>query len=133
MDEAGRAARAAEVRAAFAGLLQIRRLTGSVPAEWERNRMVRAVALTLEAAGVPASAVDEEGLRVATGYRVRVADREGAVRVDWVGPAGSGAAHEEETRLAECVRALDSASGWECLRYRGARGRRYLEVEVGGG
>ncbi|MQS36185.1 hypothetical protein FFZ77_11405, partial [Streptomyces katsurahamanus] len=43
--------RAAEVRAAFAGLAQIRRLTGDggAPADWERRQPVRAVALALEA------------------------------------------------------------------------------------
>jgi hypothetical protein len=129
--EQGGGQRAAEVRAAFAGLMQIRRLTGAVPAEWERNRMVRAVALTLEAAGLPPSALDAEGARVVTGYRVLDAPgREGgAVRVEWAGPPGSGAAHEEQARLTECARALEAAGGWDALLYRGPRGRRFLEVE----
>ncbi|KIF78471.1 hypothetical protein QR77_01100, partial [Streptomyces sp. 150FB] len=57
--------RAVDVRVAFDGLLQIRRLTNggaadpvAVPARWERLRTVRAVALALEAAGMAPSAVD---------------------------------------------------------------------------
>jgi hypothetical protein len=129
------AARAAEVRAAFDGLLQIRRLTGAgpgaagEPAAWERARPVRAVALALEAAGVPPSAVDAEGRRVVTGYRVVPGDRPGCVRVEWAGPAGSGAAHEEEAALKRCAGVLERL-GWEALLYRGPRRHRYLEVEA---
>ncbi|MCM2391261.1 hypothetical protein [Streptomyces albipurpureus] len=120
--------RATEVRKAFAGLTQIRRLTGTAPAAWELNQMVRAVALALEAAGMSPSAVGADGTRVATGYRVRPGDRPGMVCVDWLGPAGSGAAQEEEQRLGECAEALGAAS-WEALLYRGPRRRRFLEVE----
>lgn len=120
--------RAAEVRTAFEGLLQIRRVTHTAPAPWELNQMVRAVALALEAAGIPPSALDASGARTATGYRVRASDRPGMVCVDWLGPAGSGAAQEEETRLTECARTL-SDLGWEALLYRGPRHRRFLEVE----
>ncbi|MFI1014281.1 hypothetical protein [Streptomyces sp. NPDC020965] len=127
---AGADDRAAQVRTAFDGLSQIRRLTGTAPATWERLRPVRAVALALEAGGVPPSAVDAEGGRVATGYRVRGADRAGVVWVEWLGPAGSGAAREEEVRLRECVTVL-AAAGWEALLYRGPRRRRFLEVEPG--
>lgn len=121
--------RGADVRKAFAGLTQIRRLTGTAPAAWELNQMVRAVALALEAGGVPPSAVGDDGARVATGYRVRDGDRPGMVYVEWLGPAGSGAAQEEEERLGECVTALGAAGGWEALLYRGPRRRRFLEVE----
>ncbi|MGW6240239.1 hypothetical protein [Streptomyces sp. NPDC055094] len=137
-------ARTAEVRVAFEGLLQIRRLThtgpgdaAAVPAPWERRRPVRAVALALEAAGLPASAVDGSGQRVATGYRVRAADppaaaRAGgtpaAVRVEWLGPHGAGAAQDEERALTECAAVL-TRLGWEALLYRGPRRRRFLEVE----
>ncbi|GAA2500821.1 hypothetical protein [Streptomyces gobitricini] len=133
--------RAAEVRVAFEGLLQIRRLTGTaggepaaVPAVWERNRPVRAVALALEAAGIAPSAVDGEGRRVATGYRVGPGEGTGAVRVEWVGPPGGGAAQDEESALGECARVLGRL-GWEALLYRGPRKRRFLEVESlpGGG
>ena len=120
--------RAIEVRAAFEGLLQIRRVTGTAPAAWELTRMVRAVALTLEASGVPASALDQTGTRTATGYRVRAADRPATVCVDWLGPPGAGAAQEEEQRLTECASILQ-ALNWDALLYRGPRHRRFLEVE----
>ncbi|QGV77452.1 hypothetical protein [Streptomyces ficellus] len=127
--------RAAGVRVAFEGLLQIRRLTNTgggdpeaVPAVWERNRPVRAVALALEAAGTAPSAVDAEGRRVATGYRVGPEEEPGTVRVEWLGPPGGGAAHEEEDALGRCARVLDRL-GWEALLYRGPRRRRFLQVE----
>ncbi|WP_327242370.1 hypothetical protein [Streptomyces sp. NBC_01320] len=127
--------RAASVRTAWEGLLQIRRLTNTgwadpetVPAQWELHRTVRAVALALEAAGVPASAVDASGQRVATGYRVQEGGTPGTVRVEWLGPPGSGAAHEEDTELTRCAAALGQL-GWTALLYRGPRRRRFLEVE----
>lgn len=120
--------RVAEVRTAFDGLLQIRRVTGTAPAAWELNQMVRAVALTLEAAGIPPSATDASGARTATGYRVRASDSPRMVCVDWLGPPGSGAPQEEETKLTECATRL-TGLGWEALLYRGPRHRRFLEVE----
>ncbi|MFE2296421.1 hypothetical protein [Streptomyces sp. NPDC059452] len=123
--------RAASVRTAFEGLLQIRRLTGggqAVPAPWELHRPVRAVALALESSGVTPSAVDASGHRVSAGYRVRTGEPAGSVRVDWAGPPGSGAAHHEEEALAECAEVLRRL-GWTVLLYRGPRRRRYLEVE----
>ncbi|MDQ0988623.1 hypothetical protein [Streptomyces sp. V2I9] len=133
------AVRAASVRTAFEGLLQIRRLTGAArpdpvaaPAPWERNRPVRAVALALEHAGVVPSAVDPSGRRVSAGYRVGEGESAGSVRVEWTGPPGSGAVHGEEEALADCAAALREL-GWTVLLYRGARRRRYLEVEPPGG
>ncbi|MGW0120417.1 hypothetical protein [Streptomyces sp. NPDC003327] len=127
--------RAREVRAALDGLLGIRRLTNgtggdpaAVPAEWERRQPVRAVALALEAGGFAPSAVDSAGERTATGYRVTAGERPGTTVVEWLGPPGGGAAQEEATALAGCVRALERL-GWEALLYRGPRGRRFLEVE----
>ncbi|MGW2053102.1 hypothetical protein ACWCOZ_04130 [Streptomyces sp. NPDC001840] len=131
----GPRARAAEVRVAFEGLLQIRRLThtgagdpAAVPAPWERQRPVRAVALALEAAGLAPSAVDGAGLRTATGFRVLVGERPASVRVEWLGPPGGGAAQDEERALTECAAVLERL-GWEALLYRGPRRRRFLEVE----
>ncbi|MEU2246735.1 hypothetical protein [Streptomyces sp. NPDC019224] len=128
-------ARAASVQSAFAGLLQIRRLANggradpeSVPAPWELHRPVRAVALVLEAAGLPASAVGPSGGRTQKGYRVAAGSSPGTVRVEWLGPPGSGAAYEEEDELSRCAAALRE-SGWPVLLYRGPRGRRFLEVE----
>ncbi|MFJ9623143.1 hypothetical protein [Streptomyces sp. NPDC101181] len=130
--------RAASVRTAFEGLLQIRRLTGvgaadpeAAPAVWERNQPVRAVALALECSGAAPSAVDVSGRRVSTGYRVLAGESAGSVRVEWVGPPGSGAAHEEDEALAGCAASLRRL-GWTVLLYRGPRRRRYLEVEPPG-
>jgi len=129
------AARAASVRSAWAGLVQIRRLANSaradpesVPAPWELHRPVRAVALALEAAGLPASAVGPSGARTGKGYRVTAGASPGTVRVEWLGPSGSGAAYEEDGELTRCAGALRE-SGWTALLYRGPRGRRFLEVE----
>ncbi|MEU1125458.1 hypothetical protein ABZ371_18315 [Streptomyces sp. NPDC005899] len=128
--------REAVVRTAFEGMMQIRRLThtghgdpGSVPAPWEVHRPVRAVALALEAAGIPASSVGPSGERTATGYRVCGGEAAGSVRVEWVGPPGGGAAAGEEEALAGCVTALRRL-GWTVLLYRGPRRRRFLEVEA---
>ncbi|WP_329042539.1 hypothetical protein OHT61_30150 [Streptomyces sp. NBC_00178] len=127
--------RTGEVRTAFEGMLQIRRLTRSTcadpegaPAPWELHRPLRAVALALEAAGTTPSAVGPSGERTATGYRVRENDRPGSVRVEWVGPPGSGAAHDEGEALAGCAEVLRRL-GWTALLYRGPRKRRFLEVE----
>ncbi|MFB8120113.1 hypothetical protein ACFC51_30150 [Streptomyces sp. NPDC055962] len=127
--------RAGEVRAAFEGMLQIRRVTRpehpdpeSVPASWEVRRPLRAVALALEASGTAASAVGPSGERTATGYRVCEGAAPGSVRVEWAGPPGSGAAHGEEEALAGCATVLRRL-GWTALLYRGPRRRRFLEVE----
>ena len=75
------------------------------------------------------SALDDTGQRVATGFRVRAGEeREATVRVEWLGPHGSGAVREEERELSACAAAL-TALGWEALLYRGPRRRRFLEVE----
>lgn len=127
------AGRAAEVRTAYEGMLQIRRLLAGgagVPAPWELRLMPRAVALVLEAAGFPPSALDAGGRRVRTGYRV--AGGADGVRVTWTGPPGGSAAGEEQDRLKACAAELER-HGWECLLYRGPRGRRFLEVEAPGG
>ncbi|OII64783.1 hypothetical protein BJP40_19375 [Streptomyces sp. CC53] len=127
--------RVAEVRVAYEGLLQIRRLTRgaggdprAVPADWERHQPVRAVALALEAGGFPPSAGTPDGTRVATGYRVTPGERPGTVRVEWLGPPGAGAAQDEDRALTACARTLGGL-GWEALLYRGPRRRRFLEVE----
>ncbi|MFI9626536.1 hypothetical protein [Streptomyces sp. NPDC052042] len=131
--------RAASVRTAFEGMLQIRRLTNAgfpdpegVPASWEAHRPIRAVALALEASGLAASAVDVSGARTATGYRLAPGEAAGGVRVEWLGPPGSGAAHAEAEELGRCAAVLREL-GWTVLPYRGPRGRRYLEVETPAG
>ncbi|WP_342776358.1 hypothetical protein [Streptomyces armeniacus] len=110
----------------------------AVPAGWERARPVHAVALALEAAGVPPSAVDTSGRRVRTGYRVAAAEGDedagpGAVRVEWrhaagTDPAGGDAYGDGPAeRLAACARVL-ADRGWEAERYLDSRRRRYLLV-----
>lgn len=127
--------RSREVRAALEGLLQIRRLTNrqggdpaASPAEWERRQPVRAIALALEAARQPPSALDATGARTTTGYRVTAGERPGTAVVEWLGPPGSGAAREEEPALTACATALERL-GWDALLYRGPRRRHFLEVE----
>lgn len=127
--------RSREIRAAVDGLLQIRRLTlrqggdpRAVPAEWERRRPVRAVALVLESGGITPSSVDAAGARLSTGYRVGAGERPGTVVVEWLGPPGAGVAQEEAASLGACVPVLERF-GWDALLYRGPRGRRFLEVE----
>ncbi|MEV7280443.1 hypothetical protein [Streptomyces sp. NPDC093111] len=128
--------RSREVRAAWEGLLQIRRLTNSQggdpaasPAAWELGQPVRAIALALEAARQPPSALDAAGARTATGYRVTAGERPGTAVVEWLGPPGSGAAHQEEAALTACAAVL-ARLGWDALLYRGPRRRHFLEVEA---
>ncbi|MFJ7587826.1 hypothetical protein ACIQZO_10640 [Streptomyces sp. NPDC097617] len=129
-----------ELRTAYEGLLQIRRLLGgpadgtadTAPAPWEVRQPTRAVALVLEAAGIAPSALDAQGRRTRNGYRVAAGAEPGRAEVTWLGPPGGGAAGEEQERLTDCAAALERL-GWVCLLYRGPRGRRFLEVEPPGG
>ncbi|WP_424215220.1 hypothetical protein ACN20G_25895 [Streptomyces sp. BI20] len=116
--------------AALAGLRDIRRVLGvSGPAPWEVARPVRAVALLLEAAGLP-PADPEAG---APGYRVLAPPAAGpsgprptaVAVVEWSGPG------PDPDRWDACESALTSM-GWVCLRYRGPGRRRHLEVEAPG-
>ncbi|MFE9403287.1 hypothetical protein ACFYNY_16085 [Streptomyces sp. NPDC006530] len=121
--------RAAAVRTAFEGLLGIRRVMNVPgPAQWERLRPVRAIALALEAAGIEASAVGGQGERCATGYRVSAVEGARAVRVEWLGPPGSGAEYAANEELRRCAGVLRPL-GWVALEYRGPRRHHYLEVE----
>jgi hypothetical protein len=129
--------RAAAVARAWAGVLEIRRVTdGSagpgpgIPAPWERTRMVWAVSLALEAAGVPPSAVDEGGRRTRAGYRVLGSGEPGAVRVEWRGPAASAGRERAERELRACAEHL-AGCGWEALLYWGARRTPFLLVTPG--
>ncbi|MFE4588090.1 hypothetical protein [Streptomyces laurentii] len=136
LPEADAEQRSREVRTALEGLLQIRRLThtqdgdpAARPADWELRQPVRAVALALEAARQPPSAVAADGTRVATGYRVTAGERPGTAVVEWLGPPATGAAHDAEAALTACAAALERL-GWDALLYRGPRRHRYLEVEA---
>ncbi|MFH0240987.1 hypothetical protein ACGRHY_00770 [Streptomyces sp. HK10] len=129
--------RAAAVARAWAGVLEIRRVTdGSAgtgpgaPAPWERTRMVWAVSLALEAAGVTPSAVDAGGRRTRAGYRVIDSGEPGAVRVEWRGPAACAGRERAERELRVCAEHL-TGCGWEALLYWGARRTPFLLVTPG--
>lgn len=114
--------RAAQVGAAWSGLLEIRRVLcdGDVsrPAPWERERFVHAVSLALEAAGRASSALGADGRRAAPGYSVTAAAQPGLAEISWHGdgvPDG----------LASCQEVLER-SGWQCTRHTDRAGRRFL-------
>lgn len=92
------AARARDVRSAWEGLLEMRRMTNpdgarDRPCAWERKHLVQAAALALEAAGCPPG---PDGYRVGeTPQPEAVAVREGAAE-----------------RLRACAGALEAA-GWQ--------------------
>nr|WP_145486423.1 MULTISPECIES: hypothetical protein [Streptomyces] len=104
-----------EVRGAWQGLLELRRMTnpdGSVdrPCAWERGHLVRAAALALEAAGHPPETAS------APGYRVRATPQPDAVAV--YAP--------DATTLSACADTLERA-GWQPGEYTEPRTRtRYL-------
>ncbi|MER7489052.1 hypothetical protein ABTY20_24695 [Streptomyces sp. NPDC126497] len=110
-------ARLREVRGAWQGMLELRRMTnadGSTdrPCGWERSHLVQAAALALEAAGHrPAGADAGDG-----GYRVRETPQPEAVAV-----------HEPDGgALRACAATLEGA-GWQVGEYTEPRTRaRYL-------
>ncbi|MEU6404768.1 hypothetical protein [Streptomyces sp. NPDC046985] len=109
-------ARVREVRGAWEGLLELRRMTnadGSLdrPCGWERAHLVRAAALALEAAGRrPAGPGGDDG------YRVRATPQPEAVAV--YGP--------DRDVLRECAAVLERA-GWQAGECTEPRSRtRYL-------
>ncbi|WP_353945565.1 hypothetical protein ABII15_30940 [Streptomyces sp. HUAS MG91] len=107
-------ARAREVRTAWQGLLEIRRMThpdGATdrPCAWERGRLAHSAALALEAAGcVPATGTTP-------GYRV----------TDTPQPEAVAVRHPEPAALAACAEALRRA-GWQVSEHAEARGGRCL-------
>ncbi|MEU6572356.1 hypothetical protein [Streptomyces sp. NPDC046805] len=114
-DSGSGAARVREVRSAWAGLLELRRMTNADgatdrPCTWERTHLVRAAALALEAAGHrPAG-------RESDGYRVRATPQPEAVAV--YAPDGEA--------LRACASTLEGA-GWQAGEYTEPRTRaRYL-------
>ncbi|MEJ8671711.1 hypothetical protein [Streptomyces sp. NBC_01614] len=109
-------ARLREVRGAWQGLLELRRMTspdGAVdrPCAWERTHLVQAAALALEAAGHPPAGPDS-----ADGYRVRATPQPEAAAV-----------HESDgARLRACAATLEEA-GWQVGEHTEPRTRaRYL-------
>jgi hypothetical protein len=116
---AAAARRAAEVAAAWEGLLQIRAVlldgVTDVPAPWERERRVHAVSLALEAAGCPPARPGSPG------YRVTAAAESGMAEVTWSVPDAAAAA------LTRCA-ALLGPRGWQCTEHRTRAGRPFLVV-----
>jgi hypothetical protein len=111
--------RSAEVGTAWEGLLRIRELLlggTELPAPWERDRPVHAVALALEAAGCPPGGSGPQGYTVAPG-----SDRS-TPEVRWRGAADPAAAARA---LARCADVLD-ARGWQCTRHRTRDGAPFL-------
>ncbi|MCO4694495.1 hypothetical protein LRR80_00533 [Streptomyces sp. RO-S4] len=109
-------ARTREVRSAWQGMLELRRMTntdGSTdrPCGWERTHLVRAAALALEAAGHRPAGADGEG-----GYRVRETPQPDAVAVH----------APDATALRACADTLEAA-GWQAGEYTEPRTRtRYV-------
>ncbi|ANB09389.1 hypothetical protein SAM40697_5433 [Streptomyces ambofaciens] len=109
-------ARLREVRGAWQGLLELRRMTHSDgsrdrPCAWERAHLVQAAALALEAAGLCPAGPGGGG-----GYRVRATPQPEAVAV-----------HEPDpSALRGCATALEEA-GWQVGEHTEPRTReRYL-------
>ncbi|MGI5391976.1 hypothetical protein [Streptomyces sp. CA-251251] len=109
-------ARLREVRGAWQGLLELRRMTHSDgsrdrPCAWERTHLVQAAALALEAAGRRPAGPDG-----GAGYRVRATPQPEAVAV-----------HEPDgAALRDCATALEEA-GWQVGEHTEPRTReRYL-------
>ncbi|WP_327292171.1 hypothetical protein [Streptomyces sp. NBC_01198] len=116
----GGARRAAEVATAWEGLLRIRALlldgATDVPAPWERDRAVHAVALALEAGGCPPAGAG------GTGYAVTAGGQDGLPEVAWRGTADQeGAARA----LARCADLL-GRYGWQCTEHRARGGAPFL-------
>lgn len=111
--------RAAEVATAWEGLLRIRSLllggTTEVPAPWERDRPVHAVALALEAAGCPPAREH------AAGYAVTPAHG-GTPEVTW---RGAPTPAEATRALARCA-ALLATRGWQSTTHHTREGTPFL-------
>ncbi|MEV7193724.1 hypothetical protein AB0N81_18235 [Streptomyces sp. NPDC093510] len=103
-------ARAREVRSAWEGLVELRRMTNpdgarDRPCGWERTHLVRAAALALEAAGCRPAAPGRDG------YRVDATPQPEAVAVRDATPDG----------LRACGAALERA-GWQVSEHTEPRG-----------
>ncbi|WP_055549258.1 hypothetical protein, partial [Streptomyces kanamyceticus] len=103
-------ARAREVRSAWEGLIELRRMTNTDgsrerPCAWERGHLVQAAALALEAAGCQPAGAGRDG------YRVGATPQPEAVAVREPTPDG----------LRGCAAALERA-GWQVGEHAEARG-----------
>ncbi|MBM7170258.1 hypothetical protein JQK87_17990 [Streptomyces sp. G44] len=113
-------ARAREVRSAWEGLVELRRMTNpdgarDRPCAWERTHLVQAAALALEAAGLPPARPAPDRAEGHGGYEVSGTPQPEAVAVREPSPDG----------LRACAAALERA-GWQVGEHAGPRGARYL-------
>jgi hypothetical protein len=119
-----------QVAQAWESLQQIRRLLQPEqpehPAPWERAQPLRAVALTLEAAGISFCAVDVDDAVAQSGVQVQ-SEESGRVRVTWRYRRGCRPVDAGEADLGAAAEALRRA-GWDALLYRAGR-KRFLLVE----
>ncbi|MGA5314129.1 hypothetical protein ACPCTK_08400 [Streptomyces pseudogriseolus] len=111
----GEAARRREVRSAWQGMLELRRMTNpdastDRPCAWERRHLVQAAALALEASGHRPAGPEGEG---GDGYRVRDTPQPDAVAVYAPDPGA----------LRACAETLEGA-GWQAGEYTEPRTRR---------
>ncbi|MFD7711510.1 hypothetical protein [Streptomyces sp. NPDC059786] len=110
-------ARLREVRGAWEGLLELRRMTGrdgavDRPCDWERTHLVQAAALALEAAGHRPAGPDPDG----PGYRVRATAQPEAVAV-----------REPDPAALRCCAATLEGAGWQVSAHGEPRtGEKYL-------
>lgn len=112
-DPPGGAARLREARAAWSGMRELRRMTRADGATdrlcgWERQHLVRAAALALEAAGFP-PASEEPG-----GYEVRETPQPDAVQVRPVGGTPPDRVDEAWSRTL-------TEAGWQVSHHQGVR------------
>ncbi|MDJ0346222.1 hypothetical protein QMK19_19140 [Streptomyces sp. H10-C2] len=124
--------RAREVRVAWEGLLELRRVTNGVtdrPCAWERAHLVSGAALALEAAGCRPAVADGRGGYVASGYRVGPAHQPEAVRVDWPGirpPEGPEGPEEAAEAVEAAASAALESAGWQVTEHPDGAGGRFL-------
>lgn len=121
-----------QVASAWESLQRIRRLVQpdvpDLPAPWERAQPVRAVALALEAAGIPFCTVDDADGVAASGVQLQPDDGD-RVRVTYRYARGERPVDAGEADLGAARVALGNA-GWDALLYRAGRNR-FLVAEPG--
>jgi hypothetical protein len=121
-----------QVASAWESLQRIRHLvqpqTPDLPAPWERAQPVRAVALALEAAGIPFCTVDDAGVVAGSGVQLQP-EGDDRVRVTCCYARGERPVDAGEADLGAAREALGNA-GWDALLYRAGRNR-FLVVEPG--
>ncbi|MEY9967044.1 hypothetical protein ABIA33_005109 [Streptacidiphilus sp. MAP12-16] len=130
LDNAIGEGRRQQVAQAWESLRQIRLLTQpehpELPAAWERNRLLQAVGLALEAADTSFCALDEHGAVDHTGVQLTL-DTPALVRGVWRHRRGERPIDAGDEALGRCAEILRQA-GWDALLYRAGR-TRYILVQ----